>query len=404
MTAWIAAELGPEVPLHFSAFHPDFKIRDRPPTPPATLTRARRIALGEGLRYVYTGNVHDREGDTTCCPGCGAAVIERDWYELKGWRLTGDGHCRDVRVRRRRRVRRPARRVGGTPGAGGAAERAGEAAMSADRPTVRPPAVAGTFYPADPASPRRPGAPRAGGRHRAAGGAGRPESRPARDRRPPRRLRLLRPGGRHRLRPDRRSTRRDHPGRAARVRTTACRCGPWLCRRVDALATPLGLVPVDAAARDALAGRAGRHRRRPPARRRAQPRGAPPVPAGRSWAKGGASCPCSWSAGARTRRGRRARHALGRSRDPRGREHRPQPLPRPPHRPGPRRRHRRRGGVPAVVRRGAGRRPAARSRCAASWSRPNAATSASSCSTCAPRATPPATTTGWSATASFAVG
>ena len=94
MAAWIASELGPEVPLHFSAFHPDYKLRDRGPTPPATLTRARRIALEEGLRYVYTGNVHDREGDTTTCPRCGSAVIERDWYELRSWNLTGDGRCR----------------------------------------------------------------------------------------------------------------------------------------------------------------------------------------------------------------------------------------------------------------------------------------------------------------------
>ena len=94
MSAWVVGELGPDVPLHFSAFHPDYKMRDIGPTPPATLTRARRIAMEEGLRYVYTGNVHDREGDTTACPSCGAAVVERDWYELKGWHLTGDGHCR----------------------------------------------------------------------------------------------------------------------------------------------------------------------------------------------------------------------------------------------------------------------------------------------------------------------
>jgi pyruvate formate lyase activating enzyme len=94
MAAWVAAELGPDVPLHFSAFHPDYKMRDIGPTPPTTLRRARRVAMDEGLRHVYTGNVHDPEGDTTLCPSCGAAVIERDWYALTGWHLTGDGRCR----------------------------------------------------------------------------------------------------------------------------------------------------------------------------------------------------------------------------------------------------------------------------------------------------------------------
>ena len=94
MTTWIAEELGTDVPLHLSAFHPSFRMMDVPATPPATLTRARRIAMGNGLVHVYTGNVHDRDGDTTTCTGCGAAVIERDWYELQGWGLTGDGRCR----------------------------------------------------------------------------------------------------------------------------------------------------------------------------------------------------------------------------------------------------------------------------------------------------------------------
>ena len=91
--AWIADHLGPDVPLHFTAFHPDFKMRDVPPTPPATLTRARRIALRRGLRYVYTGNVHDQDGGTTTCPGCGFAVVERDWYVINRYRLTADGRC-----------------------------------------------------------------------------------------------------------------------------------------------------------------------------------------------------------------------------------------------------------------------------------------------------------------------
>ncbi len=92
--AWIAQHLGADVPLHFTAFHPDFKMRDVPPTPPATLTRARRIALDAGLRYVYTGNVHDTEGGSTPCPSCGAIVIERDWYVIRRYELTDDGRCR----------------------------------------------------------------------------------------------------------------------------------------------------------------------------------------------------------------------------------------------------------------------------------------------------------------------
>jgi pyruvate formate lyase activating enzyme len=91
---WIAERLGPDVPLHFTAFHPDWRLRDRPPTPPATLSMARRIARAEGLRYVYTGNVHDPDGGSTWCHGCGACLIGRDWYTLTGWRLTDDGRCR----------------------------------------------------------------------------------------------------------------------------------------------------------------------------------------------------------------------------------------------------------------------------------------------------------------------
>jgi len=87
LAAWVARDLGPDVPLHFSAFHPDYKMTDVPPTPPATLRRARELALREGLRYVYVGNVHDREADATYCPSCHAAVIERDWYEILAARL-----------------------------------------------------------------------------------------------------------------------------------------------------------------------------------------------------------------------------------------------------------------------------------------------------------------------------
>jgi pyruvate formate lyase activating enzyme len=95
---WLVAHLGRDVPLHFTAFHPDFKMRDVPPTPPATLTRARRIALDLGLRYVYTGNVHDPDGQTTTCPGCGAAVVVRDWYVIEAYALGDDGRCRRCRT------------------------------------------------------------------------------------------------------------------------------------------------------------------------------------------------------------------------------------------------------------------------------------------------------------------
>jgi pyruvate formate lyase activating enzyme len=82
LAEWIGKELGPDVPLHFTAFHPDFKMLDVPHTPPSTLTRARAIAREVGLKYVYTGNVHDRAGQSTACPGCGAVVIARDWYRV----------------------------------------------------------------------------------------------------------------------------------------------------------------------------------------------------------------------------------------------------------------------------------------------------------------------------------
>jgi pyruvate formate lyase activating enzyme len=93
MTRWVAGQLGPDVPVHFTAFHPDFKMRDRPPTPPATLARARRIALGNGIRYAYTGNTHDPAGQSTYCHHCGELVIERDWYRLGSFRLTPQGRC-----------------------------------------------------------------------------------------------------------------------------------------------------------------------------------------------------------------------------------------------------------------------------------------------------------------------
>ena len=93
MAEWVVKELGPDVPWHFTAFHPDWKMRDRPPTPPETLTRARRIAMEHGVRYAYTGNVHDEEGQSTYCHRCGRRLIGRDWYVITEWALTADGRC-----------------------------------------------------------------------------------------------------------------------------------------------------------------------------------------------------------------------------------------------------------------------------------------------------------------------
>jgi pyruvate formate lyase activating enzyme len=90
---WVAEELGPDVPWHFSAFHPDYKMLDRANTPAGTLSRARETARSYGLRHVYTGNVRDPEGDTTLCHGCGELLIGRDWYELTAWNLDEKGQC-----------------------------------------------------------------------------------------------------------------------------------------------------------------------------------------------------------------------------------------------------------------------------------------------------------------------
>jgi pyruvate formate lyase activating enzyme len=93
MSAWIVEHLGPDVPLHFTAFHPDFKMLDVPATPPGSLTRARAIARRNGLHHVYTGNVHDTAGSSTYCPGCGGLVVERNWYVLGDYRLSEGGCC-----------------------------------------------------------------------------------------------------------------------------------------------------------------------------------------------------------------------------------------------------------------------------------------------------------------------
>jgi len=92
LTEWFAETLGPDVPLHFSAFHPDFKLMNTPRTPQATLRRARAIAKSKGIRYVYTGNTHDLDGDATVCPGCGLRLIQRDWYNMLEYRMDGN-HC-----------------------------------------------------------------------------------------------------------------------------------------------------------------------------------------------------------------------------------------------------------------------------------------------------------------------
>jgi pyruvate formate lyase activating enzyme len=92
-TRWIVERLGPDVPLHLTAFHPDYRMLDVAPTPRATLARARELALANGLRYVYTGNVHDAAGQSTRCHACGDLLVERDWYRLGAYRITGDGHC-----------------------------------------------------------------------------------------------------------------------------------------------------------------------------------------------------------------------------------------------------------------------------------------------------------------------
>lgn len=94
LTQWVVEHLGPDVPIHFSGFHPDYRMLDRPATPPATLAMARTIARRNGLRYAYTGNVHDEEGGSTYCHQCHEQLIVRDWYRLGDWNITADGRCR----------------------------------------------------------------------------------------------------------------------------------------------------------------------------------------------------------------------------------------------------------------------------------------------------------------------
>ena len=94
LTQWVVEKLGPDVPLHFSAFHPDWKMLNTVATPAGTLRKARQIALKNGVRYAYVGNVHDKAADSTWCHQCGQLLIGRDWYELSEWNLTADGKCK----------------------------------------------------------------------------------------------------------------------------------------------------------------------------------------------------------------------------------------------------------------------------------------------------------------------
>lgn len=93
MTDWLVTAVGPDVPLHFTAFHPDYRMTDIPHTPAATLTRAREIAMRNGVRYCYTGNIHDPKGGSTYCHACGELLIERDWYRLGRVTVGADGAC-----------------------------------------------------------------------------------------------------------------------------------------------------------------------------------------------------------------------------------------------------------------------------------------------------------------------
>ena len=93
MTQWVVEHVGPDVPMHFTAFHPDYKMMDVPHTPEETLTRARRIAMENGVRFAYTGNIYDTTGENTYCHQCGTCLIERIWYRLGQWHLTETGNC-----------------------------------------------------------------------------------------------------------------------------------------------------------------------------------------------------------------------------------------------------------------------------------------------------------------------
>ncbi|MEE9344573.1 MAG: AmmeMemoRadiSam system radical SAM enzyme [Methylococcales bacterium] len=99
MTQWVVEHLGTDVPMHFTAFHPDWKMRDKHSTPKETLIRARQIAINNGVRYAYVGNVHDKIHESTYCHHCGQLLIGRDWYVLSNWNLTENGHCTECGTR-----------------------------------------------------------------------------------------------------------------------------------------------------------------------------------------------------------------------------------------------------------------------------------------------------------------
>ena len=99
MSKWIVDNLGSDIPVHFSAFHPDWKMRNKRATPPPTLTRARDIAIRNGIRHVFTGNVHDERGASTYCHQCGERLIGRDWYVLTDWQMAGEGACANCGAR-----------------------------------------------------------------------------------------------------------------------------------------------------------------------------------------------------------------------------------------------------------------------------------------------------------------
>jgi pyruvate formate lyase activating enzyme len=93
LTQWVVENLGPDVPLHFTAFHPDYRMRDKGATSPQTVIRAWQIARKNGVHHAYTGNITHKQTGSTYCHGCGQLLIGRDWHELSDWHLTQSGHC-----------------------------------------------------------------------------------------------------------------------------------------------------------------------------------------------------------------------------------------------------------------------------------------------------------------------